>query len=51
MHRNAQCSIDSAKLYKEGKWLFLRVENHVDGKDVRELIKLKERQASALVGE
>ena len=50
LHRNAQCSIDSANLYKERKWLFLKVENHVDGKDIRELIKLKARQASALAG-
>jgi hypothetical protein len=41
LHPNAKDAIQSANLYPEGKWLFIRVDSREDIEDVRELLKLK----------
>jgi hypothetical protein len=42
LHKNAIRAMDAANLYREGKWLFMRVEKLNDLKDIEALLKLKE---------
>jgi hypothetical protein len=42
LHKNAISAIDAANLYREGKWLFVRVQKLNDLKDIEALLRLKE---------
>ena len=42
LHKNAVNAIDAANLYREGKWLFVRVQKLHDLKDIEALLRLKE---------
>ena len=42
LHKNAISAIDAANLYREGKWLFVRVQKLNDLKDIEALLRMKE---------
>ena len=42
LHKNVINAIDAANLYREGKWLFVRVQKLHDLKDIEALLRLKE---------
>jgi hypothetical protein len=42
LHKNAIGAMDAANLYREGKWLFVRVQKPNDLKDIEALLRLKE---------
>ena len=42
LHENTINAIDAANLYREGKWLFVRVQKPNDLKDIEALLGLKE---------
>jgi len=47
LHKNAVRSLESANLYREGKWLFIRTEGDGDIEDIRALLQLKLSPAKA----
>lgn len=42
LHKNTIDAIDAANLYREGKWLFVRVQKPNDVRDIEALLRLKE---------
>ena len=49
LHSSARRAIDSANLYAEGKWLFVKVIGPNDVKDVETLLDLKAQRSTAEV--
>ena len=41
LHDNAREAIDTANLYAEGKWLFIRIDGVNDLNDTKELLRIK----------
>jgi hypothetical protein len=50
LHSSARTAIESANLYAEGKWLFVRVSGLDDVRDVENVIELKARKPKASTG-